>query len=278
MEISVIMAAYNAENLINDTIDSVLKQSFNDFEFIIIDDGSTDSTRDIIKSYTDSRIKLIENEHNFIDSINKGLSYAGGKYIAFVDNDDIMHIDRLKIEHTIMEENVQITVCSSMMKIFGENIASKLTNAPNGIVSNPLIKFIGGDFIANPTSMIRTEFVRKHYIKYEDYSFAADYKFWVSVAMAGGVFYIESQPLMYYRISKDQASQKFSKEQREASITIRNEIIRYIAEKNINNIPEFEIIFSQLNSLINKKLFTNEELCSLFHNILIKNIERIVLN
>ena len=278
MEISVIMPAYNAEEFIKEAIDSVLKQSFSDFEFIIIDDASTDTTRDIIISYADSRIKLIKNIHNFIDSINKGLAYAKGKYIAFMDNDDIMHIDRLRIEHAIMEEDPEITVCSSIMKVFGNNIEIKLTNTLNGIIDNPLLKFMSGDCIANPTSMIRTDFVRKDRLQYEDYSFAADYKFWVEVAKAGGNFYIESQPLVYYRISKGQASQKFQKEQQEASRKIRNEIVQYLADKNKTTYPELNIILLNLRSLERINLITNEDLLTFHQNLYAKIKDKIKID
>ncbi|WP_019537649.1 MULTISPECIES: glycosyltransferase family 2 protein [Proteiniphilum] len=278
MKISIVMAAYNAEEYIKEAIDSVLRQSFTDFEFIIVDDGSTDTTRDIIRSYVDNRIRLIENKHNFTDSINKGLSHASGKYIAFMDNDDIMHIDRLKIEHAIMEEWPDITVCSSTMKLFGKDVDLKITGGESGIIKNPLLKFIGGDYISNPTGMIRTDFLRKKNIGYENYSFASDYKFWVEVAKAGGIFYIESQPLMYYRLSKGQASQKFQKEQQDASLKIRNEIVQYLIIKNKANYPELEDLFSQFESLVQKELLTNEEILMFYQNLYSKNKDKIITN
>lgn len=278
MKISIVMAAYNAEEYIKEAIDSLLRQSFTDFEFIIVDDGSTDTTRDIIRSYVDNRIRLIENKHNFTDSINKGLSHASGKYIAFMDNDDIMHIDRLKIEHAIMEEWPDITVCSSTMKLFGKDVDLKITGGESGIIKNPLLKFIGGDYISNPTGMIRTDFLRKKNIGYENYSFASDYKFWVEVAKAGGIFYIESQPLMYYRLSKGQASQKFQKEQQDASLKIRNEIVQYLIIKNKANYPELEDLFSQFESLVQKELLTNEEILMFYQNLYSKNKDKIITN
>jgi glycosyltransferase involved in cell wall biosynthesis len=275
MEISVVMAAYNAEGYINETIDSVLRQSFPDFEFIIVDDGSQDNSKDIILSFVDSRIKLIENKHDFIDSVNKGISCSKGKYIAFMDNDDIMHIDRLKISHAIMEEEPKITVCSSTMKIFGEGISPKILKTTTGIIENPLLKFIGGDFVANPTSMIRTEFVRKYNLRYEYYSFASDYKFWVEVAKAGGVFYIESQPLINYRISDGQASQKFQKEQREESVKICTEIIQYLADKNSKDYPELQELMLVFESLRQKQLMNHTEI-SEFYQILFMKCNNII--
>lgn len=79
--ISVVMPTYNAEKYVAEAIESVLNQTFNNFEFIIVDDGSTDSTKSIIQSFKDNRIKLIENEHNFIASLNIGINNASGKYI-----------------------------------------------------------------------------------------------------------------------------------------------------------------------------------------------------
>lgn len=79
--ISVVMPTYNAEKYVTEAIESVLNQTFNNFEFIIVDDGSTDSTKSIIQSFKDNRIKLIENEHNFIASLNIGINNASGKYI-----------------------------------------------------------------------------------------------------------------------------------------------------------------------------------------------------
>lgn len=112
-QISVIMAAYNAEKYIGEAIESTLGQSFSDLEIIIVDDGSTDATRSIVRSYPDERLKLIENKHDYIGSLNIGLKTASGKYIARMDADDIMHIDRLKIQYAIMEEDPRTTICSS---------------------------------------------------------------------------------------------------------------------------------------------------------------------
>lgn len=98
------MAVYNGEKYITAAIKSVLNQTFGNFEFIIMDDGSTDGTLDIINSFKNKRILLIKNKHNYINTLNTGLEKASGKYIARMDADDIMHIDRLSIQYAIMEK------------------------------------------------------------------------------------------------------------------------------------------------------------------------------
>ncbi|MGL5227941.1 MAG: glycosyltransferase family 2 protein [Bacteroidales bacterium] len=95
----------------------------------MVDDGSTDDTKDIIRSFTDNRIKLICNEHDFIGSLNLGLKESSGKYIARMDADDIMHPDRLKIQYNIMEEEPEITVSGSWIIVFGENRQSFLLSS-----------------------------------------------------------------------------------------------------------------------------------------------------
>ena len=96
--ITVLKPVYNGAKYLNEAIDSILNQTFSDFEFLIIDDGSTDQSIDLIKTYEDPRIQLFENEVNIGQSatLNKGLRLARGKYIARMDQDDISTLDRLK--------------------------------------------------------------------------------------------------------------------------------------------------------------------------------------
>ena len=97
-KLSVIMPAYNHEKYVGEAIKSVLNQSFEDFEFIIINDGSTDSTAEIINEYKDKRIKYYYQDNSDAPStLNRGLFLAKGKYISILNSDDIYHVDRLLI-------------------------------------------------------------------------------------------------------------------------------------------------------------------------------------
>ena len=120
--ISVVMAARNAEDTIAEAIESVLNQSFTDFEIIIVNDVSMDRIVSIISSYNDRRIRLIDRERNFVQSLNAGLNVSTGKYITRIDANDKMHVDLLKIQHSIMEEFLDVTVCSCYEITFGEKI------------------------------------------------------------------------------------------------------------------------------------------------------------
>ena len=119
--ITVLMPVYNGAKYLNEAIDSILNQTFSDFELLIIDDGSTDQSIDLIKAYNDPRIKLIVNKKNIGQSatLNKGLELARGKYIARMDQDDISMPERLKKQMGFMDEYPKFAVpgCSSSVNI-----------------------------------------------------------------------------------------------------------------------------------------------------------------
>lgn len=106
-KVSVLMSVYNGEKYLCEAIDSILNQNFKDFEFLIIDDCSTDGSADIIRSYTDPRIRLIQNEKNIglTRSLNKGLKLANAQYIARMDADDISLPNRFEKQVRFLQEN-----------------------------------------------------------------------------------------------------------------------------------------------------------------------------
>ncbi len=121
MLLSVVMSAYNAEKYIKESIDSVLNQSFTDFEFIIINDGSTDSTEAILATYRDGRIIIINQENAGVaKSRNKAISIAKGKYIAILDADDIALPTRFNIQLAYLEINKEYIMIGSNAMIIDE--------------------------------------------------------------------------------------------------------------------------------------------------------------
>lgn len=118
---SVVMAVYNGEKYIKETIDSVLNQSFTDFEFIIVNDGSTDNTTSILAGYTDKRIQIINQKNvGLSKSLNNGIAYAKGKYIARIDADDRCHINRLEKQLAYLSINQDVVLVGSNANIIDE--------------------------------------------------------------------------------------------------------------------------------------------------------------
>src|SRR3989344_5781814 len=120
-KISVLMPAYNARKYIGEAIESILNQTFKDFEFIIINDCSTDKTKKIIEEYAnkDARIKLINNATNLglTKSLNIGLKEARGEYVARLDADDVALPERLEKQYEFMEKNKETTLVGAWAEI-----------------------------------------------------------------------------------------------------------------------------------------------------------------
>jgi glycosyltransferase involved in cell wall biosynthesis len=202
--ISVIMTNYNREKILKEAIDSILNQTYIDFELIIIDDGSTDSSVDIIKSYKDKRIKLFINKKNkgIVYSANMGIDMAMGEYIARMDSDDISLPNRLKKQNNLLKNNPDIDICGSNIINFGDkNFIS------NKLISNKEIKagLLFGCPIPNPTIFGRSEVFKK--IKYNpEYKSAEDYEFLYRVAINNYKFRNIKEPLLKYRVHENTES------------------------------------------------------------------------
>lgn len=181
--VTVLLSVYNGEKYLKTAIDSILSQSFKNFEFLIINDGSSDNTEGVIKSYSDSRISYIRNESNLklIASLNKGLSLAKGKYIARMDADDISIEDRLEKQVSFLENNSEIGICGSYIEVFGPGISTYTRKYPLEDVDIRLEAIMRSPF-AHPTVMIRKKILDKYNLQYsKEYLLLEDYKLWTDL-------------------------------------------------------------------------------------------------
>lgn len=180
--ISVIMPVYNAEAYLDEAIQSILKQTYNNFEFIIINDGSTDKSLELIKEYEkeDKRIILISRENRgLVASLNEGIEKSNGKYIARMDADDISLPTRFEEQIRFMEKNKDIGICGTWVEVFGENRKAILWKMPiNDIELIPRLLF-SVTFI-HPSVMMKKDLFDKYNLRYnKDYETAEDYKMWL---------------------------------------------------------------------------------------------------
>jgi glycosyltransferase involved in cell wall biosynthesis len=245
-KISVIMPVFNAEKFIHEAIESILNQTFTDFEFIIINDGSTDKTQSIILKFDDSRIKLYNNEFNkgLVFSLNKGIQYARGKYIARMDADDISLPDRLKLQFDYLNLNKSIGVVGSNYFYINEyGIKGNRSNLPNDHILISWMLFFCVP-IAHPTVMMRAsvlDFTNGYdslivTASREKYS-AEDYNLWIRLLDFTMIANIE-EPLLLYRIHGKNVSYINSKETILNGILIDYEFIK----KHINKKIEIRIV------------------------------------
>lgn len=180
--ISVVMSVYNGEKYLDEAIESILKQTYKDFEFIIINDGSTDKSLEIIEKYKkqDERIVLISRENKgLIASLNEGIKKAKGKYIARMDADDISLPNRFEQQIKFLEKNPEIGVCGTWVEVFGENRNPTIWKMPiQDEELRPRLLF--SVTFAHPSVMMRKGLINQYNLRYnEKYINAEDYKFWL---------------------------------------------------------------------------------------------------
>ena len=207
-KVSVIIPTYNRDKFISDTINSVLEQTYKDFEIIVVDDGSTDSTLKVLEQFG-TKIKLIK-QPNLERAVarNNGVKNSNGKYIAFLDSDDLWAKEKLEKQVEILDQNEEIilTYCSSgRINEKGQKIktAKRQMEGFSGKITNELLL---RNFVVSATPLLRREYFDKtggfksQYIPYEDW------EFWVRLSLLGK-FYFINKPLAYYRIHDEQSVQ-----------------------------------------------------------------------
>ena len=265
-EITVLMPVRNGEQYIKEAIDSVLNQTLTDFEFLIIDDGSTDRTVEIIQGYTDKRIRLTRKEHQFIQNLNEGLELASGSYIARMDADDIMHTERLRIQLKRMKKNPDITVCGTWAKIFSDKGNERnVSHLEYGIIHEPVLELLKYNMILHPSVMIKKEFLLNHHIKYQNYPCVEDYKLWFDIAKAGGILFVEPQELLMFRRSDTQVTVTKKEEMSLGSIRLRKEILLYLLSAYNNK--TLNSLLSDFENLEKNKWMSNEDIFRFFVNL-----------
>jgi len=204
--VSVFMAAYNAEEFIEGSINSILNQSFKDFELIIVNDGSTDQTVAIVEQIKDPRIKLVHNPKNIglQATRNRLLDLATGKYIAILDSDDIASTDRLETQVSFLENHSNIALCGGHADVIDEN--HQFTGIryiqPCDETLETFMLF-GNPFI-NSTVLFRTE-VFLELKGYRDYAPAEDFDLFVRIAANHKIANLD-KTLVKYRIHQSNVS------------------------------------------------------------------------
>ncbi|MEH7419509.1 glycosyltransferase, partial [Neobacillus drentensis] len=232
--ISVIMSVYNTPEIyLKEAIDSILCQTFSDFEFIIIDDFSTMDIRNIIFGYNDHRIVYLKNNENkgLAWSLNRGIRISKGRYIARMDADDISLPHRFE-KQVIYMENTNTDVLSTHVRFLGS-----LEGETKGSWDSDRIKanlIFENKPIIHPTVMIRKDFLIRNKLEYnEDFKKAQDYELWSRVVNIGS-FKLLNDVLLLYRIHPNQASTKGKNEQNNYAEKVRLNLLKSVC-------PDIEI-------------------------------------
>jgi glycosyltransferase involved in cell wall biosynthesis len=224
--VSVLMSVYNGEKYLFQAIQSILCQSYRNFEFIIINDGSTDGSEKIIQSFKDPRIVFVQNEKNkgLIYSLNLGLQLSKGDLIARMDADDISLPERLTEQVNFMNHSPQtIVLGSNQTEVMGEKVVSK----GKGTYSSDYLKsvLLFNTCFSHPSVMIRNVFTSSN-IRYDaSFLHAEDFRLWTELAKLGQLDLLNKN-LLRYRIHAAQISNKHGVEQDRISSKIRQDYMK----------------------------------------------------
>ncbi|CAA6819082.1 MAG: Glycosyl transferase family 2 [uncultured Sulfurovum sp.] len=228
--ISVVMSVYNAEVYLDEAIESILNQTYKSFEFIIINDGSTDKSLDIIEKYADkdNRIVLINRENRGLPySLNEGILLAKGKYIARMDADDISLPSRLEEQVSFMGNNPEIGVCGTAVLNLSTGSSWILSSTDKMLKSELLFSTV----FAHPTVMMNKALLLENQLFYnETFLQSQDFELWIRLADYTKFANLKI-PLLRYRILEDSITRQANRK-----IEERYKRIKSIFEKSLKKL------------------------------------------
>ena len=262
-KLSVIMSCYNDHEYIRESLESILNQTFADFEVIIIDDASTDDTTTIIKSYKDDRIRLYVNSENqgLTRNLNKALGYVNGEYIARMDGDDVSHHDRFEKQVEYLDSHRDIYLIGCAVHSFGAtDLYWRLPDNSNELKIRMLIKPV----FAHPSFMFRRELVDKGFMYNESFRTAQDYDFAARVSRQYKIGRLP-EVLLEYRVHDKQVSSTSGSNQNDNAARVRNRLLQELGvelsgdraefyrdwalEKKLGNVSEYKKAYAIINLL-----------------------------
>jgi len=282
--ISVVLPVYNVDEYIKESIESILNQTIQDFEIIVIDDCSTDATLQIVSQFDDQRIRVITKQKNkgLIDSLNIGFDVAFGKYIARVDGDDVNILDRFEKQLNYLEANKEIDACGCWLKAFGYRDDVIKHKEDHKEIQVHLL-------ISNPMSLGATMLRRASYMPFRfdaNMWHVEDYDYWARTAWDCKLHNLQ-EVLYHYRTHKAQVSTQFKKTQLKNDVIIKLNLWKklkynqtlykdeFIVKMLFKN-HKFEIKDYQLLQKWFAEIRLNNIKLRVFDNLEFKNILRIL--
>lgn len=247
--VSVLMPVYNGEKYLREAIDSILAQTFTDFEFIIINDGSTDKTEEIILSYSDLRIHYFKNEKNLgiVGTLNRGLDLCKGKYIARMDADDVSLPERFEKQVVFMENHPSVVACGCLYAIYGKENKGAVDVATDADdVRMDMALYCQ---YAHSTLMLRRNVLEDNRLRYrEEYRHAEDYKLWTELLRYGDMVNVPNI-LHKIRQCEEGISVVYSKEQKQLADRVRKDYLQQMGietEHTLNEVLEGKLATEQI--------------------------------
>lgn len=257
-KVTVVLPVYNGSKYLKETIDSVLNQTFTDFDFLIINDVSTDNSEEVILSFSDPRIKYHLNEKNLgsIGAPVKGMNMSQTKYIARIDQDDIWLSTKLEKQIKLMDADSKIGICGTSIELFGDREGVKIFPVTNEYLK---VGFLFFCCMSHPSVVFRKSFLDETGVTYnEAYRLADDYKMWIDCIELTQIYNIP-EPLVRYRQHEEQiCSVANASKQMQVQNKVRMEMLERISLKFTPEEKEFHIsryVDGKIESIADYKKF-----------------------
>jgi glycosyltransferase involved in cell wall biosynthesis len=257
--VSVIIPAFNSEKTIQETIESVLNQTFSNFELIIINDGSQDATLDIINSIKDSRLKVFSYANTGVAaSRNRGFAQAVGEFISFLDADDLWTPDKLEAQLKALQENSQVAVAYSWVDHIDESSKFLRPSSHNTLNGNVYTALLQGNILANGSNaLIRAQALKAVGSFNSSFTPAEDWDLYLRLASLYHFVAVPS-PQVLYRITSTSASNNVFKMEAaclkliEQAYSQASEHLQYLKQESIGNLYKY-LIYKALEENTGRK-------------------------
>jgi len=237
--VSIITPVYNSQEFIAETIESVLKQTYQNWELIVVDDKSTDNSLGIVNSYVDkdSRIKVFELDSNSgrpAVARNYGLAHSCGEYIAFLDSDDVWLPSKLDKQICHFKDQAIVAIGTKALRIKDSLVSRKCFWEVKGYCDFQYRDFLFSNRLICSSAVIRKDIALKlnGFDEHEDFLYIEDWEFWLRMAQKGK-FRILQDPLLLYRIREDKKHQAAEASKRQFYVIEKNLKSREIAEDDL---------------------------------------------
>ncbi|MEA5449348.1 glycosyltransferase family A protein [Leptolyngbya sp. CCNP1308] len=212
-QVSVIVPAYNAENTILETIESVLKQTFSDFELIVIDDGSQDSTCEIVNTIDDSRVLLFSYPNGGVSvARNRGIEHAKGEFISFLDNDDLWTNDKLEAQLAALSKKPESGAVYSwtVNMMVNEDLSSSFVKGSESTLEGNIYPdLLLGNFIGNGSNILVRREVIDEIGGFEPGLAFSDWDFCLRVASKFNIVVVPRPQILYRKVSGSMSSKTY---------------------------------------------------------------------
>jgi len=227
-KVTILMPALNAEAFLEETLNSIWRQTMTDYELLVVDDASTDRTPELLAACQDSRLRVLRNETRLklSGALNRGLDKAQGKYIARMDADDRMHPDRLASQLQFMEAHPDVACCGGWIRSFGTGPA-QTQSFPSGAENLKAFSLFYTPF-AHPTVLFRREWFSREALRYDGSFYPTeDYELWSRVLQKFPCDNL-SQVLIDYRVHENSMTGGEWPEMDAQTIRIQRQILKQL--------------------------------------------------